>query len=89
MAKQEQRCYECNLSKYCDVEYPAMIPPCARLAETAPFASTNTARDETATRLLKCFVSFWHSDDTEPNDVALVIVETEKFLSDVAVSPVA
>jgi len=38
---------------------------------------------------LKCFVSFWHSDDTEPNDVALVIVETEKFLSDVAVSPVA
>jgi len=54
-----------------------------------PSASHNTARVETATRLLKCFVNFWHSDDTEPNDVALAIVETEKFLSDVAASPVA
>jgi len=57
--------------------------------EVKSSATSNTERDETATRLLKCFVNFWHSDDTEPNDVALAIVEAERFLSDVAASPLS
>jgi len=48
MAKQEQCCYECTLSRECDNRIGVGIPPCAKLAESAPSASTNIASDEIA-----------------------------------------
>jgi len=47
MAKQEQYCYDCNLSRECDAMYLAITPPCAALVE-----AQNTAHNTGSQKLL-------------------------------------
>jgi hypothetical protein len=44
MAQQMRWCYDCALSRWCDKHYPSSRPPCSQSMESAPSASTNSAK---------------------------------------------
>jgi hypothetical protein len=44
MAKQEQFCYKCYMSRMCDAQFPNGSPPCAALVEVQ-----NTAHNKQST----------------------------------------